>query len=262
MKSLNIFFILIFTLTLLTYCQQDKQNSNTDAIYPPMPDFNLSGSDQQAMAWADSVMEAMGGYSKWQETRYLVWNFFGRRDLYWDKYTGDVRIDFNDQDLTILTNIHSGEGKVSKDGVELTQPDSLSKYLTMGKNIWINDAYWLVMPFKLKDSGVTLKYKGNDTLPSGGKAQVLQLTFNEVGVTPQNKYLVYIDTDDHLIKQWAYFNQAENDSANFIRPWDNYQDFNGLLLSTDRSDQGGPRQVKVPDQLPPTVFTSLDPVEI
>jgi hypothetical protein len=30
--------------------------------------------------------------------------------------------------------------------------------LRKGKNWWINDAYWLVMPWKLQDPGVTLSY--------------------------------------------------------------------------------------------------------
>ena len=44
------------------------------------------------------------------------------------------------------------------------------------------------MPYKLKDSGVTLKYKGQDTLETGHPAEKLQLTFEEVGKTPENKY--------------------------------------------------------------------------
>ena len=59
-------------------------------------------------------------------------------------------------------NIHSMKGKVKMGGEELSHPDSLSKYLEKGKNMWINDSYWLVMPYKLKDSGVTLKYVGEE----------------------------------------------------------------------------------------------------
>lgn len=46
------------------------------------------------------------------------------------------------------------------------------------------------MPYKLKDSGVTLKYKGEGQTEEGEPAQVLVLTFKDVGVTPQNKYEV------------------------------------------------------------------------
>ena len=45
------------------------------------------------------------------------------------------------------------------------------------------------MPFKLKNSGVTLKYLGDTTATKDGKpADVLQLTFEGMGVTPDNKH--------------------------------------------------------------------------
>ncbi|MEJ1710186.1 hypothetical protein, partial [Escherichia coli] len=86
-------------------------------------------------------------------------------------------------DSTIyLVNITTGEGRVQIKGQELTEPDSLRRQmLERAKNIWINDSYWLVMPFKLKDTGVTLKYLGQDTLRGLPYYNVLQLTFQNVG---------------------------------------------------------------------------------
>ena len=68
-----------------------------------------------------------------------------------------------------LMNIHSMEGKVKRGEKLITNPDTLQNFLKYGKSTWINDAYWLVMPFKLKDSGVTLKYIGQDTTEAGLK---------------------------------------------------------------------------------------------
>jgi hypothetical protein len=93
---------------------------------------------------------------------------------------------------------------VAKDGKEITDPDQKSKLMKRGKSIWINDSYWLVMPFKLKDSGVTLNYVREDTISTGEKADVLEMKFKNVGVTPQNKYEVFVTKDDNLIKQWAF----------------------------------------------------------
>ena len=44
-----------------------------------------------------------------------------------------------------------------------SHPARLARQVPAGGNDWINDLYWLVMPFKLKDSGVTLKCLGEDT---------------------------------------------------------------------------------------------------
>ena len=228
---------------------------------PAMEGFNKSASDEKAIAIADEVMKAMGGRKTWDETRFLVWDFFGARRLYWDKWTGDVRIEFLKEDTKMVLNIHNLDGKVYKNGQELNQPDSISNYLKQGKSIWINDSYWLVMPFKLKDSGVRLNYSREDTLSGGRPADVLTLTFDGVGDTPQNKYEVFVDRNDNLIKQWAFFRDATQDAASFIRPWDNYQAFGKLLLSGNRSDNGGPTDVHVPDSLPATVFKSLEAVD-
>ncbi|MEQ8425390.1 MAG: DUF6503 family protein, partial [Cyclobacteriaceae bacterium] len=148
-------------------------------------------------------------------------------------------------------------GRVQIKGQELTVPDSLNKMLERAKSIWINDSYWLVMPFKLKDSGVTLKYMGEDTLVNNKYYNVLQLTFENVGDTPQNKYDLYVDVHDKLINYWSFYRDAAQDSASWTRPWDNYQRYGSILLSADRSDGGGPKNVKVEEQLPDAVFTEF-----
>ena len=105
-------------------------------------------------------------------------------------------------------------------------------------------------------------YSRPDTTMKGAKTEVLELTFSEVGVTPNNKYEVFIDKSDSLVKQWSYFREARQDSASAIWPWDNYQSYNGLLLSTDRSDNRGPKNVKVYEQVPDAVFESFEVPEL
>ena len=262
--SLALLFVLVFgckekpgKADTVTQAQSEAPEEN-----PSMEGFNEAGSDEKAINIADEVMKAMGGRQAWDQARFLVWDFFGARRLYWDKWAGDVRIEFLKEDTKMLVNVHDLKGKVYKEGQEVTHPDSLTNYLETAKNIWINDSYWLVMPFKLKDSGVTLTYNREDTMSDGKRADVLALTFEGVGVTPQNKYEVFVDKEDNLIKQWAYFKSAGQDSANFIRPWDNYKSYGKLLLSADRSDNGGPSNVYLLDSLPSTVFTSFDPVDL
>ncbi|MEM7106696.1 MAG: hypothetical protein AAF519_00625 [Bacteroidota bacterium] len=256
--------ILLTAIIMLLACEVPKESKTLEAIEnnPAMDGFNTTGSDSLAIAWADACMKAMGGRKKWDQLNVVAWNFFGARDLIWEKPTGRVRIDFPRDSSIYLVDINTLEGKVWRKGKEITQPDSLKKYLNRAKSIWINDAYWLVMPFKLKDTGVTLNYLRPDTTLKGTPAEVLQLTFENVGVTPQNKYEVFIDESDSLIKQWAYFRQASQDSASAIWPWDNYQSYNGLLLSANRSDNRGPKNVRVYEEVPTSVFESFDTPKI
>ena len=46
---------------------------------PPMPGFDAEGSDPEAIAAADEVMESLGGRRAWDESRYLTWKFYDRK---------------------------------------------------------------------------------------------------------------------------------------------------------------------------------------
>jgi hypothetical protein len=139
--------------------------------------------------------------------------------------------------MKILLNINDDTGRVLMRGEEMVHPDSVEKYVKRGKGIWINDSYWIFMPFKLKDSGVTLSYFDADTLKNDMACDVLQLTFEGVGNTPQNKYHVWVDCSDHLVKQWAFYRRNDMDQPNFVNPWNGYQKYNSILLSGNRGER-------------------------
>lgn len=261
-KFLTAFILITLFLTSCENGEAKKTIVIVEEENPAAEGFNTLASDAKAVVIADKTMTAMGGRKRYDNLRYIAWNFFGARNLVWDKQTGRVRIDVPSRKTTYLVNINTLEGKVLKNGMEVTDPDSLATHVEQAKNIWINDSYWLVMPFKLKDSGVTLKYSREDTTQGGTKAFVLTLTFDSVGVTPNNRYEVYIDKSDHLVKQWAYFQEVNQETASAIWPWDNYTNHNDVLFSGDRSDGKGPRNVQVYDSLPDEVFTSFDEPEL
>ena len=137
---------------------------------PPMPGFDAEGSDPEAIAAADEVMESLGGRRAWDESRYLTWKFFGRRTHVWDKHSGNLR--FDSDEMLVLMNLSSKKGRVWKDGQEVTDSAVLEEALHNAESVWINDSYWVFMPFKLKDSGVTLKYFGKGETADGKPAVV------------------------------------------------------------------------------------------
>jgi len=256
MKMKSKLALLIFVVCHLA-CEPKLKREDKLSANPAMEGFDWEGSDPAAIELADSIMVAMGGRENWDKTRYITWDFFDVRHLVWDKMTGRVRIESYADGRTYLVNVNTDTGRVMRKDGEIMDPDSVKKYLGFGKSIWINDSYWLVMPFKLKDSGVTLKYLGPDTVTSTKKYNVLELTFKEVGDTPQNKYRLYVDIKTKLIMLWAYYPDASLTEPKWIRPWDTYQKFGGILLSADRSDGKGPWGVKVHDTMPDSVFTQF-----
>ncbi len=225
----------------------------------PADGFDSAGSDPEAIEIADAVMKKMGGRGNWDRTRYLTWRFFGRRLHVWDRWTGDVR--FEEADRITLMNVHSRTGRVWKASVEVTEPDSLKKYLNKGYRAWINDSYWLVMPYKLKDSGVTLTYAGETKMESGRDAYVLTLTFEDVGVTPQNKYDVFVDKERMLVEQWAFYRNASDEKPRFVGPWTGWEPHGRILLSAGRGTRAH-TDVAVFDDLPRAVFENPHPVDM
>ena len=246
------FFFLSLLLLTLSGCQEQSNSSESTQATVPV---EKGSADAKSKTIADNIITAMGGQEKWDNTNYLSWTFFGSRKLVWDKQGSRARIE-NPRDTSLyLVDLNTLEGRYFKNGNEITDTAILNKKMTQAKYIWINDSYWLAMPFKLRDPGVNLKYVREDTIPGGLDASVLQLTFNAVGNTPENKYEVYVDHKDNLIKQWSFFKSADQADPPRSWPWDNYQDFNGLLMSTDRSDKSGPSEVMVYDVMDEKVFT-------
>ncbi len=265
MKKLTPYLIIILAITA---CQSNKEKVDTTSSTktalvenPAAEGFNLKDSDPVAIKIADDVMNALGGRNNWDNTRCLSWNFFDARKLYWDKWSGNVRIKYLKTDLEAIVNINTGDGRIMKDGVEMTDTDSLQKYLKRAKGAWINDSYWLVMPYKLKDSGVTLKFIDEDSTMDGREAYLLDLNFEGVGVTPQNYYQVWVDIETKLITQWAYYKEATQDEPNFVMPWKEYRDFGNIKLSGNRGERQL-TEIQVHESFPETFFTDFSPMGI
>lgn len=221
---------------VLTSCHNQSSTNKSTIDYGNLAaeGFKLSSSDAKAISIADEVMLAMGGRKAWDETRYLKWNFFGSRIHVWDKQTGDLVIKGIRDTFDIRMNILTNKGKVNFKGNVLTEQDSLQKYLNKGKSMWINDSYWVFMPHKLKDSGVTLKYVKKDTTQNGRSSDVLSLSFEEVGDTPENMYYVYVDDSTRLVSQWDFYRTSKDSTAQFKTPWGDYRQYDRLLLSGSR----------------------------
>ena len=213
--------------------------------------------DKKANAIVKEMLVAMGGMKNYDATHFIQWNFVNRK-LSWDKWTGDVRVENPSAKQVILVNINSLKGKVFENGT-LVKDEAKSKVLLeKAKNWWINDSYWLVMPWKLQDPGVNLVYVKTEQLPNGKTVDILQLTFSAVGVTPENKYWLYVDKENHLITQWAYYQNYNDAEPKFLKPWNNYQKAGNILLSFDRPNEDiSPKNVVVTATLDPALFTAL-----
>lgn len=218
----------------------------------------MGKADAKAAELAAETVKAMGGMDNYNATRYISWNFFGRRDHVWDKWTGDYRMQTADGKVVVM-NINTKEGKVWEKSVEVTDQAKLKEHLQKAYEAWINDSYWLVMPYKLRDPGVTLSYVREGKTQEGRDADVLSLTFEGVGVTPQNKYEVYIDKESKLITQWDFFSKADDEKPRFQTPWAEWKTFGKIKLSGNRG-QYSLNDIAVHSDVPENTFKNAEPV--
>ncbi len=224
--------LLITSLALLGGCARSDR-----------PAASSDGSDPRAIAIADQVMTALGGREAGAALPGRRWSFGSlggdavrsTRRHAWNKRTGEHRVDGVNRQGQRFTLIHTvGDtttGMAWMDGVPI-EGDSLAKLVHRAEAIWVNDTYWFLMPYKLRDPGVTLGYAGDTTL-AGATFDRLALSFKQVGLTPGDRYWVFVDRADHRVKRWEMVLEGDTPPA-VAYTWDGWEQHEGLWFATAR----------------------------
>ncbi|MFN7963524.1 MAG: hypothetical protein U0002_19845 [Thermoanaerobaculia bacterium] len=223
------------------------------------------GSDPKAVAVADQVMTTLGGQKAWEATHWIHFRFAGFRNHWWDKWTGRHRVEFINQKgehWLILENLNTREGRAWKDGKELAGEEA-KQVVSRGYATWINDTYWLLAPYKLRDPGVTLTLDGEETLNGQGYDK-LHLSFEGVGLTPGDQYWMWVNKSNHLVDRWAYkLQDFKPDQQPVAWDWKEWQRFGSILLSPTRYNPAENKSIlldhiEVDQPMADTVFTSAE----
>lgn len=207
------------------------------------PAEDLRGSDPRAVAIANQVMDALGGRKAWDALGGLRWTFgamlgdsvrSSRRHA-WDRQTGQHRVDGVNRAGQKYTIVHTvGDtvtGMAWVDGTRIEDADSLHKLVKRADALWVNDTYWMLMPYKLRDPGVTLGYAG-DTTMSGATYDKLALSFDHVGLTPGDHYWVFVNRANHRVEWWEMV--LEGDQPPPVRyTWGGWEQHDGLWFPTE-----------------------------
>jgi hypothetical protein len=224
-------------------------------------------SDPKALAIADKVMEKLGGMEAWKATRFLRFDFavdsegktVVRRAHTWDRETGRYRVEATDgegREVVVLMSLWTRKGQAWVGG-EPASGEELDRLLEAGYAWWTNDAYWLLMPYKMRDDGVTLGYAGLEAKQTGTWDKVL-LTFESVGLTPKDKYWVFVNRKTDLVDRWEYILKGE-DTSPTPWEWSGWKEYGDILLADDRVNPNDGTRIHfpvldVPESLPGSVF--------
>jgi hypothetical protein len=226
-------------------------------------------SDPKAVAIADQVMEALGGRDAWKATRFLRFDFAVEREgktvvsraHTWDKWDGRYRLEAKNkagEPYVVLMNLNTKEGTAYLKGAK-AEGEAAKKLLDDAYGAWVNDTYWLIMPYKMKDPGVTLKLAG-ETKDGAATYDKVLLTFDNVGLTPGDKYWAHINRGTHIMDKWEFVLQGKQPPPAAFA-WKNWQRHGKILLSDDKVNlKDGTRiffpVLDAPATVPDTVFTS------
>ncbi len=190
---------------------------------------------------AQTMMQAMGGQDAWNRAHFVRYDFkvtaggkvVADRAHLWDKQTGRYRIEDKTkegQPRVTLFNIGTQQGAVYVAGKKL-EGEPAAQAMKQGYGTFINDMYWLSMPWKWLDQGVHLKYLG-EKKPG---FDVVELTFGKVGLTPGDRYDAFVNKKSHLMEHWEYTLQSGKTGV-----WDwMYTTTEGVKLASDHKDPDG-----------------------
>jgi hypothetical protein len=186
----------------------------------------------------------MGGEKAWDNVHFVRYYFIvsmggetrANRSHLWDKWSGRYRFETKTKDgktQVVLFNANDQQGDVYIDGAKIAGDDAASA-LKGAYSAYINDMYWLAMPWKWLDPGVNLKY-GGPAEHEGQRCELVELTFGNVGLTPGDRYKAYVAADSKLMIYWEYTLQNGNQGA---WKWE-YGTHKGVKLASNHTNAEG-----------------------
>lgn len=207
--------------------------------------------DPKAVALAEKMIVAMGGMDQWKAVKAVRFDFVvepqgnpARRVKHlWDRRTGRDHVEWErDGKRTVAwVDLSQKTGNAWTDSTKL-QGAELKAALDTAHARWVNDTYWMIMPWKTLDTGVNLKHEG-----ARDGHQVLHLSFGKVGLTPGDQYWAFVNNDTGLMDSWEYLLEDGTKGSWVWKEWGNY---------------GGVKLSKLKESADKKVAIRLDPLRI
>ncbi len=242
--------VLTLSLALFAACGAGRQGPATRSTAP----FDPKGSDEKAIAVADEVQTALGGAANFAKVKELEWSQViivdgevkDKSEHSWDRWGARHRL--------IRYDAAGNEGKTShdlfgdyafayKNKTEATRAELPALVEDANKRFTL-DAYPLVLPFKLKDPGVHLKFseeRPEEGSPRGSpmKYDVIKITFdNGVGPTSGDTYYMVVDKATHLPTIVEKVAAGKSDDVRSGYKLSDWKETNGLKFATKRVTLG------------------------
>ncbi|NGY36358.1 hypothetical protein FQU23_002410 [Flavobacterium sp. XN-5] len=145
----------------------------------------------KAEALTDKIQAAIN-QKAWDSTAAIAFTFMGNHHYLWDKKRNLVQVQWGDK--KVIYNNQTLEGVAFENEKKLTKADKIDAIKT-ANNYFNNDSFWLIAPFKLRDSGTTRSIVMQEN------EEALMVTYASGGSTPGDSYVWLVD-ENYIPKAW------------------------------------------------------------
>jgi hypothetical protein len=232
---------------------------------PPPADI-----DAESEPIVRALTEAMGGQAVWDGLPCFRFDFVVVRDgreaaryrHWWDKRRGRCRVEGPDgkgHQVVAIFDLDTRKGSAFADGIGESDPARVAEIVQWGYERWVNDTYWFMMPFKLRDPGVRLRYARPERRPEAAY-DVLELSFVPgTGLTPEDRYWLHVNRTTHLVDRWEYLLTGREPPPR-AAAWEAWSRVGPVLLAVQRRIEGSTTMLRfenasTPQAFDETVFT-------
>ena len=212
-----------------------------------------------------SMTDAMGGQQTWDRLPYFRFDFVVVKNMkevarfrhWWDKLHGRCRVEGPDdqgQIVTAIFNLGDKKGRAYTGGIIETDSTNIKNIIENGYERWVNDTYWVMMPFKLHDPGTRIKHAKVQQGENGETYDVLELSFApKVGLTPSDRYWLYVNQKTHLIDKWEFVLTGQKPPPQGST-WESWTSIGPVQLSLARRFAGKPVMIRFENAAAPATM--------
>lgn len=235
-------------LTMAVACDTPAEHDSDPEQESPPEQESTREPQTDAEKLATRIVETHGG-THWESIQTMAFTFVvadGEERRFeahheWDVQAGTDRVKWRDDEdrlWDVLVDIETASAQQAHIDDEPLEGAELDDAGEQGYTRWINDTYWLLMPIKLFDPGVTLRLEEGlreDESPEDAKPGLatLELTFEDVGLTPGDRYRVRVDMETYEIDSWQMDLEGRDELIDV--DWGGYEQLGDLYLPLERT---------------------------
>ncbi len=213
--------------------------------------FDPTLSHPRAVKLANKVIKNANARRFFKDVRFLSFRFILKSSAgtsienrhEWNLQDGDYKVSWQEGDSSeylVYFNFRTKERRCFHNSRVISDSSTAGRVYGRAYATFVRDSWWLLMPFKLKDPGTILHFLDARSI-DGQDYDIVRMTFNRVGLTPENMYDLYINRETSRIDRIDYYRDSLTAPVTFY--WSDWQEIGGYLFALRRTSADGNSEV-------------------